>query len=238
MPPRTASRSARTAGGLAAAGLCVLLLSSCGGDSDGDGAPPEEVLEQAQQNLDDTSGLQISLSTDDPLEGNAVLESAQGVATHAPAFEGSITVKIVGQSAEVPIVAVDDQVYAEIPFTQGYQVVNPGDYGAPDPAQLMAPGTGFSSLLTATTDVEEGESVRGGADNDEVLTEYTGTLDGDAVRGVMPSAQGEFDVSYTITEDNELRSADLTGVFFDDSDPMTYTLTFEDYGIEPDISAP
>ena len=37
---------------------------------------------------------------------------------------------------------------------------------------------------------------------------------------------------------DELRSAELTGVFYEDSDPMTYVVTFEDYGTEKDITAP
>ena len=52
----------------------------------------------------------------------------------------------------------------------------------------MSPDAGFSSLLPRPTTLEEGESVRGGEDNDEVLTEYTGTVPGDAVKNVIPSA--------------------------------------------------
>jgi lipoprotein LprG len=129
-------------------------------------------------------------------------------------------------------------VYAELPLTSGYQEVDPSEYGAPDPAQLMSPDEGFSSLLTATTDLETGESVRGGADNKEVLTEYTGSVPSTAVANVIPSAEGDFDVTYSITSEGELREAVLTGVFYPDSDEMTYTLEFDDYGTEPDITAP
>ena len=44
--------------------------------------------------------------------------------------------------------------------------------------------------------------------------------------------------TYTITDDDELREATLTGVFYPDSDEMTYTVTFDDYGTEKDITAP
>ncbi len=102
----------------------------------------------------------------------------------------------------------------------------------------MSPETGFSSLLTATDGVEEGESVRGGANNEEVLTEFSGTVPGDVVSNVIPSASGDFDAVYTISAEGELRTAELTGVFYPDTEPMTYTLGFDDYGTEQDITAP
>ena len=102
----------------------------------------------------------------------------------------------------------------------------------------MSDDAGFSSLLPATTDVEKGDSVRGGADNSEVLTEYTGTVSGDVVKNVIPTASGDFDATYTVSDDGELREADLTGVFYKDSDSMTYTVTFDDYGTDKDITAP
>jgi len=126
----------------------------------------------------------------------------------------------------------------QLPLTPGWQDIDPGDYGAPDPARLMSDDAGFSSLLPATTDVQKGDSVRGGSDNSEVLTEYTGTVSGDVVKNVIPTASGDFDATYTISDDGELREADLTGVFYKDSDSMTYTVTFDDYGTDKDITAP
>ena len=49
---------------------------------------------------------------------------------------------------------------------------------------------------------------------------------------MIPSASGDFDATYTINEDGELREAVLTGVFYPDTASMTYTLAFEDYGTE------
>lgn len=222
-----------------AAAVLLLSLAGCSGDSEGsDDAPPEDVLAAAKTTLDETAGVSITLSTDDLPKGVTGVEEAEGVGTHAPAFEGSITVNLLGQSVNVPVVAVDGVVYAELPFTSGYQDVDPADYGAPDPAQLMDPDAGLSTLLSETTGLETGESVRGGADNSEVLTEYSGTVAGDVVQNVIPTASGSFDAVYTITDDDQLRQAQLTGVFYEDSEPMTYTVSFDDYGVEQDITAP
>jgi len=231
----------RIAAAVLAGSLTALSLAACGGDSDGGGgsdAAPEDVLAAAKTNLDETSGVNLTLSTKDLPDGVTGVEKAEGVGTHAPAFEGSITVVLSGQAFEVPVVAVDDKVYVQLPLTTGYQDIDPAEYGAPDPAQLMSTDAGFSALLPATTDLEKGDSVRGGADNKEILTEYSGTVPGDVVKNVIPTASGEFDATYTITDDDELRTAKLTGVFYKDSDPMTYVVTFADYGTEKDITAP
>ncbi|WP_284535190.1 LppX_LprAFG lipoprotein [Nocardioides sp. T2.26MG-1] len=222
---------------LLAAALAAVSLAACSGSSDS-GAAPEDALATAQQTLEDTSGVELTLTTDDLPDGVTGVEKAEGVLTSAPAFDGTITVPLMGQAVEVPIIAVDGKVYAEVPFTAGWQDVDPAEYGAPDPARLMSADEGFTSVLAATTDLDKGDSVRGGKDNSEVLTEYTGTVPGDVVANVIPSASGDFDATYEITDDGELRSAELTGVFYQDSESMTYTITFEEYGTEKDITAP
>lgn len=231
-------RSSRLPTALAAAALLVSATACSGDESAASDTPPEDVLAAAKTTLDETSGVDLTLETDNLPDGVTGVEQAEGVATHAPAFEGTITVNLLGQSVEVPVVAVDGKVYAELPFTSGFQDVDPGDYGAPDPAQLMNPDAGLSTLLSETTGVEQGDSVRGGDDNSEVLTEYSGTVSGDVMQNVIPTASGDFDVVYTITDDDELRTARLTGVFYEDSEPMSYTVTFEDYGTDKDITAP
>lgn len=232
--------STRTASALASLALLAGLASACSDDpapAADDGAP-EEVLAAAKDTLDETSGVSLSLSTDDLPSGVTGIKAAEGVGTSAPAFDGTLTVVLAGSDFEVPVIAVDDTVYAQIPLTPGWSDVDPADYGAPDPARLMSTDAGFSSLLTATEDVEEGESVRGGENNAEVLTEYTGSVPGEVVANVIPSADGDFDATYTISAEGELRQAVLTGVFYPGTQEMTYTIGFDDYGTEPEITAP
>lgn len=227
----------RTAAVLAAS---LLLLTACSDDepSGGGDADPQAALDEAKATLDETSGVHLTLSTDDLPEGVTGAVGADGIGTHAPAFDGTISVVLAGQEFEVPVIAVDDTVYAQLPLTTGWQDIDPEEYGAPDPAQLMSPDAGFSTLLAETSDLEAGDTVRGGEDNSEVLTEYSGTVGGDVVANIIPTASGDFDATYTITDDGELREARLTGVFYEDSESMTYTVTFDDYGTEQDITAP
>lgn len=224
----------------ACAVLGLGLLAGCGDDqkSVSDERSPEQVMELAKTTLDETSGVNLSLKTTDLPAGVTGVKEATGVGVHPPAFDGSLTVMLSGTDFNVPVIAVDNKVYAQIPLTPGWSDVDPAEYGAPDPATLMSPETGFSSLLPATEGLKEGESVRGGEDNKEVLTEFTGTVPDSAVRNILPGATGDFDATYTISADGELREAVLTGVFYPNTDSMTYTIGFEDYGTQKKIAAP
>lgn len=227
---------------LAAALLLAGALSGCSGDGDepaADEPTPAEVLTLAKSTLDQTSGLEIDLTTPGLPDGVQGISGATGVITRAPAFEGEIEVVLSGTTLSVPVIAVDDIVYAQLPLTTGWQDIDPGEYNAPDPAGLVTGEAGFPTLLPATAEVEAGESVRGGANNEEILTTYTGTVPGSAMEKVIPSTAGDaFDASYQITDEGELREATFVGVFYPDSGEMTYTVSFEAYGTEREIAAP
>ncbi len=221
--------------------LLVPILAACSDDSP-DASPdqtPEEVLALASEKLTETTGVELTLATGALPDGVSGIAKAAGTVTNAPAFDGILTVVFAGQTVDVPVIAVDGGVFAQLPFTDGaWQKVNPKEYGAPDPSTLIG-ADGFPGLLGKTESVEAGASVRGGADNDEILTTYSGTVPGAAMKSVIPSSAGDsFDVEWQVTDEGELRKATLTGVFYPQTDPMTYTVDFADYGIEKDIKAP
>lgn len=227
----------------ATATVLALSLSACGGDDEstpaGDGASPEEVLAEAKTAFDETSGVEITLEADDLSSSVTGIRKATGVGVHPAAFEGSFDLSVNGIPATAEVIAVDGTVYAKNSLLlPQWTAIDPAQYGAPDPNVLMGSDAGFSSLLPATTGLEQGEQVRGGENNDEVLTSYTGQVPGEVVANIVPSASGDFDAAYTISEDGELREARLTGVFYAGDGEMTYTMTFADYGTEKDITAP
>jgi lipoprotein LprG len=217
-------------------------LAGCSGSDDSgpkaDDQTPEEVVASAQQQLTETSGVQLSLTTDDLPDGINAIQKAVGVATDAPAFDGKLTVLLSGQAFEVPVIAVDEVVCAQIPLTPGWSDVDPKDYGAPDPAGFLSPDDGFAAILGAATGLEKGDSVRGGADNDEILTTYSGSVAGDVVAKVIPGSSGDFELSAQISDDDQLRQLALTGVFYKGATANTYTVGFDDYGTTKDVQAP
>ena len=215
----------------------LLVASGCSKDSGGSGTSPQATLAAAKKNLDDTSGVQIGLATPKLPAGVNGLLAASGVATHAPAFQGRIKVSASGITADASVVAVDGVVYAKLPFTTTFVKIDPADYGAPDPAALMAPDAGLSSLLTSATDVTEGKQVRAGK---EVLSSYTAKVPGNAVAAVIPSADANatFDATFTVDDQDRLTKAVLTGPFYPQGGDVTYTITFEKYGVDKTITAP
>ncbi len=219
----------------------AVALTACSGDDSGSGADdqtPEDVHRGRAGHADRDVRRQLTLETEDLPEGINGIQKAEGIATDAPAFEGNLTVTLSGQAFVVPVVAVDDLVCAEIPLAPGWQDVDPAEYGAPDPAGFLSPDDGFAAILGAATDLEKGESIRGGADNDEILTTYSGVVPGDVVDKVIPGASGDFELTAQITDDDELREMSLTGVFYDGAEANTYTVGFDDYGTTKDIQAP
>ncbi len=215
----------------------LLLLATVACSSDSDEMSPDEALASAKEQLDETSGVELSLSTDSlPAGVDGVLE-ATGTGTRAPAFEGELTVRIQSVTVDVPVVAVDGVVYAELPFTSKFSEIDPSDYDAPDPAQLMDPEAGISSWLTAATGVETGEQTR---DGEDVLTGYTGTLPGAAVADVIPSADvdADFPATFFLDDAQQLRRVEVTGPFYAGGADVAYTVSLDRYGAEKEIVRP
>ncbi len=71
-----------------------------------------------------------------------------------------------------------------------------------------------------------------------MLSTYTGTVPDSAVSAIIPGASGDFDATYGITSDGELRQVELTGTFYSGHPENTYTLVLTDYGTSRDITAP
>lgn len=229
---------------LALVAALVLTGAGCSDDAkagggDGDDASPEEVLQLAKTTLDETSAVRISLETDEVPSGVTGIKSATGVGAHPAAFEGEFELSVNGLPATAEVIAVDGVTYAKNSLLlPDWTSIDPSDYGAPDPAKLMEADDGFSGLIAAIVDAEAGESVRGGDDNREIFTEYTGTIPSSAVEALIPTAEGDFDATLTVSDEGELRRAELTGVFYANADALTYTLKLDDYGTDAEITAP
>lgn len=229
------TRLRRTTAAVLAPLLLVGVSACSSGESDEDRSA-EEILAAAKQQLDDTSGVRIALTAAELPDGvDGVLE-ATGVGTHAPAFEGNLKVRMSSITVDVPVVAVDGVVHAELPFTSKFSEVDPAEYGAPDPAVLMDPEAGLSSWLTAAEDIEQGDAVR---DGETVLTGFDGVLPGATVAQVIPSADesADFPVVFLVDDEDVLRSIEVSGPFYGD-DVVDYTVSLDEYGIDEEITRP
>ncbi len=224
--------------------VLVLALVVAGAGCSGDDAPDDESgatvqdrLDAAKATLDDAESIDINLSTDALPDGTTGLLSATGVGNHDPAFDGNVTVAVAGAQQDAEVVSVDGEVQAKLGFTPEFIPVDPASLGAPDPATFFDPETGVSNFLSTTVDPVEGEETR---DGEEVLTSISGTLPGDVVKDVVPTADpaGTFDVTYALSDDDVLRSARITGPFYPDGEDVTYDLTAEASDEAVTITAP
>jgi len=230
-------RSARSRLVLTAPVLVALaVVAGCSG-GDEPKEDPRTTLAAAKKNLDSTSFVRIGPSTEKLPSGVNGLLDADGVGTHDPAFEGTIKVLATSVTVDADVVAVAGKVYAKLPFTLRFVPIDPADYGAPDPADLLDDQGGLSSLLTSATEIQTGKQVR---DGKVLLSTYTAKVPGDAVASVIPSADPEaaFSAIFTLTDADRLDKAVLSGPFYPDADSVTYTITFDDYGTKKNITAP
>lgn len=227
-----------------AAALTALIagfgLAGCSGSDSPDASAWAEAGAEAKRLLDETSGVTARLSTtDDP--GSDYLSSASGtIIAEPPAFEGTVSGRVSGfEASAINVISVDGTLWVEAPVIGWTDDFKPAQLCAPDPALLLDPETGVGNVLTSSTDMSGGESERGGKDNEEIFHTYSGTASGEAIRELLPCAEGEsFDATYRVDDEGYLRSAELTGVFFPDAEPVTYTIEVTDYDVEKVITAP
>jgi lipoprotein LprG len=209
--------------------LVTVVTTGCGGGS-GSQQDPASALAAARHQLEKTSGVTVSLHTDDLPDGVQGIRSASGIVTDAPAYDGTLGVVTDIGSFSVPVTSVGGTVYAQIPLTPGWSQVDPSDYGAAD--------HGVPSVIAATTGATSAGEVRGGTDNKEVLSTYKGSVPASAVSAIIPGATGDFRATYALTSDDELRELTLTGEFYAGHATTTYTLLLTDYGSTRQVTAP
>lgn len=200
-------------------GAFAMLLTACGSTP---AQPVAERLQAAKAFIDNSEAVNFTLSTTSaPTAATAVL-SATGVGTHQPGFQGTIKVLFSGLPTTVPVVALDGKVWAQI--LGPWQVIDPKQYGAPDPAALMSKTTGISSLLTAANGLDAGKQTREGS---TIVTTYTGSVAGALVGALIPIANqsAPFSVTFSLTNDNHLEKASITGPFFANAGNTTYSVT-------------
>ena len=167
-----------------------------------------------------------------------MLVGGEGDIARPASFDGTLKVRALGSTLDLAVVSVDGTVYAQLPFTSTYSVVDPAQFGFGDPGALLDPDTGISQLLAKAESVELGEESRV---DGEVVREVSAELPGDLVEQILTSADPStaVDARFSIaSESGELRRAVLTGPFFDADEDATFTLDLSDFGADVEISAP
>jgi lipoprotein LprG len=220
--------------GLLAAGV-LLAVAACGGGEPAESAG--ELLERARTTLDQTQSRHFVLTSEGAPATGSHLAGGEGDIARPASFDGTLQVLANGSALDLAVVSVDGTVYAQLPFTSGFSVIDPAEFGFGDPGALLDPDTGISQLLAGADDAELGEERRV---DGEVVREVTASLPGDLVEQVLTSEDPSRPVQARLSVvpgSGELRRVELTGPFFT-TDDATYTLELSDPGADVDITAP
>lgn len=217
--------------------LTALVTAACGGSSGSDESAGD-LLARAKTTLDDASSVHFVLTSDGAPTGATALVGGEGDIARPSSFQGTLSVQALGSAIDAQVVSVDGTVYAQLPLTTGFSVVDPATLGFGDPGALIDPENGISQLLTAVESPELGEESRV---DGEVVREVTGQLPGDLVESLLTTEDPTqpVDAVFSVaTDSGELRQVRLTGPFFTADDDGSYTIVLSDFGADVQITAP
>lgn len=167
-----------------------------------------------------------------------MITGGDGDAHRPDEFRGTLAVMQSGFKVDVRIVSIGGRFLVQLPLTIQYQQVEPSAYGFGDPATLLDPDKGLSSLLVNTLSASMSDSDRL---NGEQLDEVDVSLPGDRVAALLTSADKSKPVQGRIGIDpqtHQIRRVVLTGPFFQAGRDSTFTLVLDSYGENITITPP
>jgi hypothetical protein len=210
------------------------MLSGCG-------TPPinaTSLLQKTKGVLDGTSSFHFTLSSNNVTGSGPLLIGGSGDMKRPASMSGTLQVSLSGFSIGVPVVSVGGVFSVMLPTSTGFTTANPADYGFADPAKLIDPSGGLSSLLLVCQSAQVQNDDRY---NGEALHEIGCTLPGTAVAALLTSAAPSKSVAATFGIDastSQLRRVVLTGPFVSAGTNSTYTLILANYGENVTVTPP
>ena len=226
----------RVALALIALVLVAPVLTGCSGGSSAQSAP--DLLAKAKKTLDGTKTLHFVLDSSGAPATGTSLVGGEGAMARPSSFQGTLKVQVSGNTVDLKVISIGGKVYAQLPFTAGYSVIDPKTFGFGDPGALLDPKTGISQLLTAVQSPKLGDEKRIGG---QVVREVTGDLPGGLVQKLLTSKDASKPVhaAFSIaTDSHEPLRVELTGPFFTADKDGTYTLQLSEFGADVQITAP
>jgi lipoprotein LprG len=181
--------------------------------------------------------LHFSLTSTVRDSSGTTLVGGDGDLARPDQIKGSFTVIVHGLPADVKVISKGGVFDAELPFGLGYVRTDPSKFGLENPAKLMDPNSGLTSLLAVATDPRSGPEERL---DGELLDSVVATVPGTDIP-VLPDMAPKQPVSLVALVDpssHQLRQVRLTGPFTSATSDGTYVLTLTGYNEHLDISLP
>lgn len=226
----------RGRGRLLVIGTSLALLSACG--SSAAALDPNQLLRDGKKSIDTAPTVHFTLTSQGVTGTGTLITGGQGDASRPNSFAGTLSVVAAGFPVTVKIVSTGGVFYAQTPLSSSYDRTDPSAYGFGDPAQLLDPNHGLSSLLTSCTGAtNKSADLLNGEQLDEVGCSIPGTL----VAKLLTSADSSQPVQATVGVDagtHQLRRVALVGPFFDRAHSSTFTVVLDKYGENVAITPP
>jgi lipoprotein LprG len=217
--------------------LLVVVSGAC--DSTASPPPklnPQTILQEAKAKADASSSVHFVLTSNVGSSGTNIVAGA-GVLVRPDELQGSFSVTFKGLTLDVKVVSKGTVFEALLPFAKGYVKTNPASFGLTNPAQLMDPNTGLTSLLAHPQNprVTSQERVAG-----ELLDTVTFSVPGTSIP-VLPDANPSKPVTLIAaidTSSHELRQITLVGPLTSANSDSTFILTLTSYNERVNITLP
>jgi hypothetical protein len=215
--------------------IAASTLAACGSSSPKVSAPV--LLQKARATLDAAPSVHFVLTSTNVGLSSTNLTGGEGDLTRPSSLKGSFRVAIKGLTANVKVVSVGTVFEAELPFTTTFTKTNPANFGLTNPALLLDPDKGLTSLLNIGQNPSLGPTKRVGG---ELLDTVNYTVPGDAIP-VLPDANPSQPVKLTVgvnPSNYQLRTVTLVGPLTSATSNSTFVVTLSNYGEHVDITLP
>jgi hypothetical protein len=212
-----------------------LIIGACGSSTPKVNA--ETLLQKAKATADAASTVHFVLTSRDVPVTGTNLVNGKGDLARPDSMQGSFGVAISGFTANVQVVSVGGVFEAKLPFSSRYTKTDPANFGLKDPAQLLDPEHGLTSLLTIARNPTLGPVQR---QDGELLQTVSYTVPGSAVP-VLPDVAPSQPVDVTVSinpKNHELRTVKLGGPFTSTTSDSTYVVTLSNYDEHVNITVP
>lgn len=218
-----------------AVAVLVGALAACGSSTSKVSA--QTLLQRAKSKADASSSVHFHLTSSKVATSGTNLTAGDGDLERPDAIQGSFTVLISGFGANVKVVSKSGVFEALLPFAKGYVKTNPSSFGLTDPAQLLDPSHGLTSLLAQAQNPKlTGQTRLSG----ELLDTVTFTVPGTTIP-VLPDSNPSKPVTLVVAinpANYELRQITLTGPLTTAAYNSTFVVTLTKYNEQVNITLP
>ena len=222
--------------GLVALALPLSALAACSSSS----APhlsASVLLQKAKLTADSSSSVHFLLTSTGVSLDATNITGGSGDMARPSSLLGTFSVALSGFTASVKVASVGNVFEAELPFTNHYEKTDPANFGLTNPAELLDPNKGLTSLLALAQNPQNGPSVRV---KGELLDTVTFTVPGNDIP-VLPDANPSKPVDLTVginPTNFELRSVTLVGPLTSATSNSTFVVTLTNYNEHVTITLP